>query len=73
MTEATQQDPSPAARPGRSFAVLALIAVCVAAGGVGYYFAADRNAPAVPPSPVAAVQRPQTPPTPVAAKPPPPA
>jgi nucleoid-associated protein YgaU len=75
MTEATQQDPAPAARPGRSFAVLALIVVCVAAAAGGYFFEADRTAPVVaqvtPTPPVAAVQPPQTQPKPTAAKPPP--
>jgi hypothetical protein len=75
MTEATQQDPAPAARPGRSFAVLALIVVCVAAAAGGYFFEADRTASVVaqvtPPPPVAAVQPPQTQSKPAAAKPPP--
>lgn len=63
MTEATQQDPVPAARPGRSFGVLALVVVCLAAAAGGYFFEANRPAPVVPhvaPPPVAAVQPPQT-------------
>jgi nucleoid-associated protein YgaU len=75
MTQATQQDPAPAARSGRSFAVLALVAVCAAAAALGYFFEADRGAQLVghvaPPPPAAAVQPPQTQSAPAPAKPPP--
>ena len=76
MTQATQQDPAPAARSGRSFAVLALVVVCAAAAALGYFFEADRGAQLVghvapPPPPAAAVQPTQTQPAPAAAKPPP--
>jgi nucleoid-associated protein YgaU len=73
MTEATQQNPAPATRPGRSFAIVALVVVCLAAAAGGYFFAANRNAPVVShvvSPPPAAVRPPQTKPAPVAAKPP---
>jgi nucleoid-associated protein YgaU len=75
MTEVAQEDPASAARPGRSFAVLALIVVCAAAGIGGYFIEASRTPSTVaPPAPVvAAIQPPQTQPAPVAAKPSPPA
>ena len=47
MTQAIQPNPAPAARGGRSFAVLALVVVCAAAAGVGYLFEADRTEPVV--------------------------
>jgi len=70
MTEATQDDPAPAARPpGRSLATLALIIVCLAAAVGGYLFEANRAAPVVTPSPPpAAMKPPPTTPAPVAAK-----
>jgi nucleoid-associated protein YgaU len=63
MTEAAHQDPVPAARPGRSLAVLGLILVCVAAGVGGYVYESNRAPPVV------AIQPPQAQPKPVAAKP----
>jgi nucleoid-associated protein YgaU len=75
MTEVTQHDPAPAERPGRSFAVLALVLVCLAAAAGGYVFEANRTAPAVSqpeaPPPTAAAQPPHT--LPGTAKSPPPA
>jgi nucleoid-associated protein YgaU len=72
MTEVTQQDPAPAERPGRSFAVLALVVVCLAAAAGGYVFEANHTAPVASPPPVVAAAQPvQIKPTPVAAKPPP--
>ena len=72
MAEATQGDPVPAARPGRSFAVVALVVVCAAAAAVGYFFESGHNTAVVvhvPPAPPAAVQPPQPKQAPVAAKP----
>jgi nucleoid-associated protein YgaU len=46
MTEATQQDPAPAERPGRSFAVVALVVVCLAGAAGGYLYEQNQAAPA---------------------------
>jgi nucleoid-associated protein YgaU len=74
MTDVTQHDPAPAERPGRSFAVLALIVVCLAAAAGGYVFEANRTAPVVghpeAPPPTAAAQPPHA--VPATAKTPPP-
>lgn len=48
MTEATQQDPTPADRPGRSFAAVGLVLLCVA-GAVGVYLF-EQNRPPVHPA-----------------------
>jgi nucleoid-associated protein YgaU len=46
MTEATREDPAPAERPGRSFAALILVAVCLL-GAAGVYVYETNHSPPV--------------------------